>query len=119
VEQVDLKGSGEIGGQPGEQQIKGVVVGGEAQCQSDDFFLPQQIAEGCTPGGAGTVLGLGPAETDEIPLRSRKPAVFTRVPVEPAEQRKVNETDEAGGSETPPPAEVQQQDSDQRNADGR
>src|SRR5450755_3377859 len=109
MKQIDMQCRGEVRRQPGEEQIKGVVVRAEAQGESPNLGLAEQVQQWSAFGGANLILGLRAAFGDEVALRCRQRRIFAGIAVKRVEQGEVQKTDDAGGHETQPPAEVQQE----------
>src|SRR5579863_1960138 len=107
-----------IGRQPGQQQIKRVVVAEKSEYQSADSSLTQQVPERRSFGGFLLIFRLRTAFCNVLTLRIRKPLVFTRVSIERIEQNEIKDADESRRGETPSPSKMQKQDAKQRDSDG-
>lgn len=46
VEEIDMEGGGEIAGEPGEEEVEDVVVGAEAEGETEDLLLADEVGEG-------------------------------------------------------------------------
>src|SRR2546423_5495211 len=117
MQHVDVVGDGQIVGQPGQEQIKTVVIGGETQAEPPYPRLAQQINERRAPFSPGAILRLRAAPSNEFAFSDGKAAVFARIAIKGVEKREVKKADEAGDSEIPAPAKIEQQNSEHRYAD--
>src|ERR1700722_754851 len=119
MQQIDMQSRRNVGRQPREQQIKSVVVRSKPKHKSPNLPLPQQIPKWRALRRPHTVLRLCTAPLDVFALGARQFLVFAGIPVEKIEQREVKQADDTGRKETPPPAEPQQKNSDERNSEAR
>src|SRR6267142_3599139 len=110
---------GEIARQPGKHEIESVGVGGEAEGESPDSALPQQIGERRSLSCAGPVFRLGTATSDVLTLGGSEELVFAGIAVEGVEQREEKDADHASGGKIPAPPEMQEHNTQYWYADGR
>src|ERR1700675_2801090 len=106
MQQIDMMGLGKIGGQPRQQQIESVVVGGEAQHESPHPALAQQVSQGRSLGGSNTIFGLRSAAHDELALGIGESFVFTGIAIESVEQREIKNADHPRRRKIPAPSKM-------------
>src|ERR1700732_918158 len=99
---------GQIAGQPGKQQIEAVIVGREAERESPNSSLPQQVGERRALGCARAIFRLGFTAGDKLALGVCEELVIARIAIESAEEREKKNADYAGHGKIPAPAEMQQ-----------
>ena len=123
VQQIQVKGRGEIAGQPGEQQINGVRLRAKPQGYSDHFRLAYQVAEGCGLRGqkrrSGGLFFGGIWRCYVIPFTGGERRVVRGITIDAGEQEKVEKADQAGCGKTPSPTDLKKQNPNERHADGR
>ena len=100
MQQVDVQREGEVAGQPGEQQIKDVVVGAKAQRQPEHFALAQQPPQrGCR------LIAVCPLPRsracDVAAFRFGQSGIFVRIAIDAPEIDKVQQADGAGQRQSP------------------
>src|SRR5258708_33192298 len=98
---------GQIAWQPGQKQIKTVIVCGKPQHESPHLALPQQIGERRSLSGFRAIFGLRSATSDVLALGAGEKSVFARVAIESVEQREKENTDQAGNRKIPAPSKMQ------------
>src|SRR5271166_4633693 len=102
-------GRREIRRQPRKQEVESIVIGGEAEHQTPNFSLLQQISQRSALRRAHAILRLRSTQPNEISLGHGERLVFAWVLVESGEEDAIGQTDEARGREAPSPSESQQQ----------
>ena len=106
VEQIYMQGRGKVAGHPGKQQIESVIVGRVAEDEALDFALAQKVGERTGLFNLGVAFRLGAALADELAFGGREGFIFAGIAVDPVEEDEIKEAENAGGGETPAPAEV-------------
>src|SRR5580704_2837790 len=118
VEQIYVQSRGKIAGHPGEQQIESVIVGRVAEDEAFDFALAQEVEKRAGLIDFCAAFGLRAALADEFAFGGREEFIFAGVAVDPVEEDEIEEAEEAGGGETPAPAEMDEEQADERDSCG-
>ena len=116
VEQVHVKRNGKIAGQPRQQEKESVVVGAPSQRQPVNLALSQKVAQRRAASCFSLVFHLSPTFENELKFVRRQSLVLAGIAVDQIKQHKIEEADEARGGKAPAPAEMQQQQADQRDS---
>src|SRR5258708_7128927 len=108
----------QVARQPGKQQIEAVVVGREAQSESPDSLLPQQVSKRRALGGSRAIFRLCSAASDVLALGAGEEFVFAWIAIESVEKREKENADQAGRRKIPTPSKAQQHKAQHRYPDG-
>src|SRR5690242_8963549 len=92
---------GKIVGQPGQQQIKAVIVSSESETQAPNATLLQQVEKRRAAFGLEAVFGLRAAASDEFALGAGEALVFAGIAVEGVKKREVQKANDTGGRKIP------------------
>src|ERR1035437_9371877 len=120
MEQIDVQSEGKVTWQPGKQKVKDIVIRTHADSQSNHLALCQKIAERIrfhehVPARAGNFNFF----CNVLLLQMAQRRVIVRIAIYFPEEQKVDEADYAGEGKTPTPADLEQNNTDERNANGR
>lgn len=118
MEQVHVQALGEIGRQPGEQEVEGPVIGGKAEGGAQHPAIAEQVPEGRACVLAGCAFRLGVALADEAQFLRIQAAVLAGVAIDEPEGEEEQEAEPAGKAEGGAPAPMDGDNAQQRHADG-
>src|SRR5579871_1147948 len=109
---------GQICWQPGQQQIKNVVVRTVSKREAENFFSRDQIPQRSALRRALRIFRLRPAFADMFALGRGKFFVPAWISIERQKQREINNADDSGDRKICTPAEMHEHHTEHRNSDG-